>query len=797
MCQPGLSVCADQCVSLSASNDHCGACGTACTAPAVCANGMCSDSCADGFTKCGDACADLAKDSAHCGSCELACESGQPCVGGVCGCPEQSLFCEGQCFDPMSSSQHCGNCATACMGGMACVDGACACPEGEQLCGSECSALNTPDHCGTCEQTCDAGESCSAGVCGVGCANGLTACGAACVNLQTTPSACGSCDIECAAGQVCAGGVCACPDGKTLCGGACVDTATSSLHCGACAAPCTVGQSCQAGSCRCPVGAIICDNACTNAQTDVNHCGNCSTRCMGGLPCTNGVCECPAGETLCAGACLSTDSTAEHCGACGVACPTGESCVAGQCSGAIGDACTNTLAVGISIREIAVYQAGKIPVMQGGNAVAAGARPAAIIQSRPARVRVFVDLESGWASRVVSARLLLTNGDLTPSYFAKRTVSQASTENSFATTFNFDVTPEDITATTRYAVEIVECDGTPAGTPGRARFPASADQALETRRTGPLKIRFIPLNANGRTAASDTPRLQIYRDYLARMFPSTLVEYTLGGTLNISQTISAQGDGWSPALDQLQNLHESDGAANDVYYYGLFQPTDTINQYCQGGCVAGIGYVTGGNSNGRHNRVSLGLSYANKDSAETMAHEIGHNHGRPHSPCGGPDDPDPAFPHAGGRIGWWGYEAPEALHNPANDTDIMGYCGNQWVSDYVYRLFTDRVALLNGVQRELPPAGPMQHFLFLLTDIHGPRWGVERKAPRYPSGEPEQANVLDANGNLLTTVTVYRTRTDHLDGAVILVPYPEPGWHAIQVAGAVPLSFGSSSSSRP
>src|SRR5687768_16112480 len=119
----------------------------------------------------------------------------------------------------------------------------------------------------------------------------------------------------------------------------------------------------------------------------------------------------------------------------------------------------------------------------------------------------------------------------------------------------------------------------------------------------------------------------------------------------------------------------------------------------------------------------------------------------------------------------------------------MGYCNDQWVSDYVYRIFADRVAFLNGALNELPPPGGMQHFLFLLTDITGPRWGVWRQAPRYPSGKPEAANILDATGNVVAIVTVYRTAMDHLGGALLLVPNPEPGWHAIQVQGQVPLPF--------
>ncbi len=800
-CQPGLSACSGVCISLTSSSEHCGACGTVCTAPAVCANGSCNTACAEGFQKCGDNCTSFLSDAAHCGGCDKACEAGVPCVGGVCGCPESTLFCQGQCFDAKSSDQHCGNCETACLGGAACVDGACQCPPGDTLCGNECSSLNGPKHCGSCEKSCASGETCAIDSCIPAtqpCPGGLTRCGDSCVNLGTTRDHCASCEVACAATQSCSDGKCECPAGKTLCGGSCVDLNANSLHCGACPTTCTAGQSCQAGQCKCANESdIVCEQACTDPKTDLNHCGDCQTKCLDGLPCTDGKCECPTGEELCGGRCLSTDSTAEHCGACGSACPAGESCLAGKCSGAIGDACNSTLALGISIRDIAVYQAGKVPIVKDGQAVPKEMRPADVIQGRSARVRVFVDLESGWVNRVVSARLLLANGELTPSYFSKRNVSQASAENSFATTFNFDVKGEDLTADTRYAIEIVECDGAPAGSAGVARFPASDNQELLARKTGPLKVRFVPIKVNGRTASGDTARLDGYRQYLQNMYPATHVEYTVGGVLDAAQNISADGSGWGDALDRLSALHESDDASNDVYYYGLLQPTESMGQFCGGGCVAGLGFVTGTQSFARHQRASIGLSYGGVGSAETLAHEVGHNHGRPHSPCGGAGEPDSKYPHAGGKIGWWGFEAKETLHNPSTATDIMGYCGDQWISDFTFRLFTERVALLNGAQRELPPPGDMQRFLFLLTDFSGPRWGVERPAPRYPTGEPEIATVLDASGVAITSITVHRTLTDHLGGAQLLVPYPEPGWHAVELAGAVPLSFGAHSSSQP
>jgi len=68
-----------------------------------------------------------------------------------------------------------------------------------------------------------------------------------------------------------------------------------------------------------------------------------------------------------------------------------------------------------------------------------------------------------------------------------------------------------------------------------------------------------------------------------------------------------------------------------------------------------------------------------------IAHELGHNWGRSHAPCGTPD-PDPNYPYAGGSIGGWGFDprTGERL-DPSETKDLMGYCfQNVWISDYTY-----------------------------------------------------------------------------------------------------------------
>jgi hypothetical protein len=72
-----------------------------------------------------------------------------------------------------------------------------------------------------------------------------------------------------------------------------------------------------------------------------------------------------------------------------------------------------------------------------------------------------------------------------------------------------------------------------------------------------------------------------------------------------------------------------------------------------------------------------------------MSHELGHNLSRLHAPCGGPASPDPNYPYPAGALGPTPLvdSIPVALDviDPTGLTDIMGYCGGSWFSDYNYR----------------------------------------------------------------------------------------------------------------
>ena len=101
------------------------------------------------------------------------------------------------------------------------------------------------------------------------------------------------------------------------------------------------------------------------------------------------------------------------------------------------------------------------------------------------------------------------------------------------------------------------------------------------------------------------------------------------------------------------------------------------------------------------------VSYARPQAASTMAHELGHNLGLRHAPCGNPGGVDPWFPHPAGRIGAWGFNLERNALVPPTTPDLMSYCrsGNEWISDYHFnKTLTHRLAN-DGAAAAAPAAG--------------------------------------------------------------------------------------------
>jgi hypothetical protein len=794
-CGTGQAICAGVCKTIVSDPLNCGACGTMCPTGQVCTAGGCAPDCGM-LQACGGGaeCADVRTNPSHCGACGAACMPGLSCVAGTCvldTCPAGQSPCNGTCVDLKSNATSCGSCGTACAAGTPCINGFCGCPQGQTLCNGTCVDLtNSGGNCGTCGNVCPAGQACEAGTCRAGCSTGLALCSGSCVNPTTSVTHCGTCGTACAAAQSCVAGICSCPAGGTLCSSACVDTMTDEANCGTCGMACAAGQTCVGGTCSCPAGQTPCMGACVDTMTSNDHCGGCGAGCDGGGTCMAGMCKCPTGLTECNNTCVDTMMSPAHCGGCGMACATGQMCLSGNCSGAGGvgaDGCAGGLARNVAVSRIDAYQAIAIGIMEDGQEIATTARDTDLVTGKETVFRVFVTPAAGWMSRELSARVTIVNGMTSDEYYTKKMVSGASTENEPSSTFQVTVPADKLTPTAQYRVELVECGTPPSGAATTPAFPLTGNASLGARDLGALKVAMVPFTCNSRTADTTETALAPYKDILVAMYPVSGVEFTVTDPISTAYPVD-----WNMALNQVRSKRQADAPASDVYYYGLLKCTDTFQQFCQGGCTAGIGFV--GSASQAQTRASMGIAFTGSQAPATMAHEIGHNHGRNHAPCvpngGSISGVDGNFPHDGGNIGVWGYDSrSKMLVDPDGITDIMGYCNNKWISDYTYDGLVSRTASVNGAMDVYVNPDVLDRFRILLLDAFGPRWGTPVNDLEPPAGTPELAEMLDADGDLIEHSVVYRTEVSDIDAASIMVPSPRNGWAAVRISGTKALKF--------
>jgi len=461
-----------------------------------------------------------------------------------------------------------------------------------------------------------------------------------------------------------------------------------------------------------------------------------------------------------------------------------------QSSNTGSDGCTDSQATNLTLQQIAVYQSVKIPIMTDGTEVATGSRNSNVVEGRDTMFRVFVTLGSGWTARELSARLTLTpSGGQGTEYYAKQTVTTSSTDAALASTFQIFVPSSAMTNPLNYSVEIVECGAQPATT-GTARFPASGDADLGVKTTGGLKITIIPLQVGSLLPDTSQTALALYASQMSAMYPIDAMSFTVGDTLTVTSPVD-----WTTMLDQVRAKRAQDAPSADTYYFGLVKPASTLRVYCQSVCTAGISFVVTKVSQASL-RAGVGVGYADSDSALTMAHEVGHGHGRQHAPCALKGETitgiDPNYPYAKGALGSWGWDSrSQTLFDPSTSTDIMGYCNKQWMSDYTYAAITTRVAAVNGepaaMVLELPEI--LSKWRVLLLDARGPRWGVPIEQEVAPEGEAETATIYDNTGAVLTSTVVYRTEIGDVSASMVWVPEPKPDWYAVAVTGAPPHPF--------
>ena len=303
-----------------------------------------------------------------------------------------------------------------------------------------------------------------------------------------------------------------------------------------------------------------------------------------------------------------------------------------------------------------------------------------LVQNRTAWVRVFVKANQANTAtpqvKVDFKQGATTIGSLTisaPGSSVPLTIDPANASASW----NIAVDKSWIQTTTTQVVATVD----PGGVYAEADETNNAfTQNLDVRNLKQWAITLVPVQTNDGTGVVEGGGRSRFDwlDMARRIHPvADNIDVMIGTTMTSNVTLLSDGTNWDTVLYQLNAKRTAEGATNR-YYYGAVQ-----TNYNSG--VAGLGFIPT-QANGQD------LSAIGWDKSGSfpsiLAHEVGHNFQRSHSPCGNPAGVDPNYPYANAIIGvpgWDVFASSNNLKAPATYVDIMSYCSPPWISDYTYK----------------------------------------------------------------------------------------------------------------
>lgn len=330
-------------------------------------------------------------------------------------------------------------------------------------------------------------------------------------------------------------------------------------------------------------------------------------------------------------------------------------------------------------------------------------RSVPLVAGRNAWLRVFIRAsEANTAQPAVRVRLL--QGATEVQQFtipaAGASVPVTVDEGSVTGSWNVAIPGTLIQPGLGVVVELDPANGVAESNEGDNRFPASGAQALDVRTVNPLNVRFVPVitRADSRQGDVTVANVATYVTTTRAIFPVNTVNVSVRAPYTTNDTLPLDANNtngaWSRILGEIAALRTAD--TSTAYYYGVVGTS-------YGSGIAGIGYIGA--------PASLGWDKSGSR-ASVAAHELGHNFGRQHAPCGSVGSSDANYPYAGGVIGVFGFDVERAntsgigatnVVRPTTHTDIMGYCGSQWISDYNY-LAVLNFRAANPSRREVAPA---------------------------------------------------------------------------------------------
>jgi len=417
---------------------------------------------------------------------------------------------------------------------------------------------------------------------------------------------------------------------------------------------------------------------------------------------------------------------------------------------------------GIAITEVAAYQGVKRTLSVDGEAVDSDVP---LIEGRDALIRVFYSDDDYGGSEVIGR---LHIGDETIEVTG--VLDGPSEDDDLGSTVNFDVPGDLVRHPLEWSVELLAED---EDNSAAVQAPLTTD--IEGERNV-LRVIIAPFSyefdGSGRLPDLSDGQIQRFRDTLFALYPVSDVDIQVRDPQPWANRISPDGSDWFGLGFALLGYRDADGADDATYYYGMFNPAETLPAYCGiQGCLLGVTLLNNDppSTGSVTLRLALGVGFT-EGAPLVAAHELGHSHGRNHAPCAPGnqiDGVDPGFPTNDGTIGVWGYDLTSGeLKDPDDATDLMGYCDDQHVSAYTYTALHNRGQNVNA-----DALGPARTYDVLHVTESGVEFATTTQRSLPVSGEGVDVTLLSAGAP--TTVRGSYLAWDHLPGGVLVVPRPE------------------------
>ena len=273
--------------------------------------------------------------------------------------------------------------------------------------------------------------------------------------------------------------------------------------------------------------------------------------------------------------------------------------------------------------------------------------------------------------------------------------------------------------------------------------------------TMPLTVVGVPVCLPSCSSLVDlAPFLPIVR----KLYPVAEVNlvYKAGTSINPPAIPPVGSAGILVTAQYVQMMRLSTGSVfNDELWYGVIKPSHSP----EGGGWAFPGTRA---SAGVGHPVSPGVIKWT-EGAFLLAHEMAHNLGRGHAPCGDPSGVDDNWPHdtnPEARLKEVGFDvaAGEIVQPLSEPVDLMSYCQPVWVTTYTYNAliadFAEASATEFAADAILQVPGRFWHISGIIEDASATLFSVfevETTGSIEPGVGSHRIEVFDGGGTLLFT----------------------------------------------